>query len=216
MALAFCIALLCAPGSASASAPGIGQLNLMPLPRSALGGGTGGLVLAPDSGIDSNAAAAKDAGKGFTAADLANRGRITGYERDYVRPNATLPQKRHELLTVRTIAERYRDPASAARGLGFWRGVTRRVSGRRQNGVTATISPFRAGIGDGAFAYDLVYRFGTQPLYYEGDIVFRSGSLLGAVFVSATDAHGLRARTLRLADRLASRIRHVAADGVRR
>ena len=73
VALVISIALLCsvASGSAAASSsrltPGMGQLNLMPLPRSALGVGGGALKLAPDSGVVSNAYAAQDAGDGFTA-----------------------------------------------------------------------------------------------------------------------------------------------------
>ena len=182
----------------------------MPLPRSDLGAGSAALVLAPDSGVVSNAAAAKDAGRGFTGADLATRGRITGYSRDYLLPNATVPQTRHRLLGVRTIAELYRDPGTATRGLAFWRGVTRKLSASQANGVRIAISPFQASIGNGAFAFELAYRQLGQPLYYVGDVVFRSGSLLGAVFVSATDRVDLRARTLRLADRLAARIGRVA------
>ena len=183
----------------------------MPLPRSALGAGSAALVLAPDSGVVSNAAAAKDAGQGFTATDLATRGRITGYSRDYLLPNATVPEKRHRLLGVRTIAELYRNPGTATRGLAFWRAVTRRLSVGQANGVRIAMSPFRATIGNGAFAFELAYRQLGQPLYYVGDVVFRSGSLLGAVFVSATDRVDLRARTVRLADRLATRISSVAA-----
>ena len=215
VALVISIALLCSAASGSATAsssrltPGMGQLNLMPLPRSALGVGGGALKLAPDSGVVSNAYAAQDAGDGFTGADLTKRGRVTGYSLDYVVPNATLPQTRHALLGVRTIAELYRGPAMATRGLAFWRGVTRNLSGRQANGITVAVSPFRAGIGAGTFAFELTYRHTGQPLYYVGDVVFRTGPLLGAVFVTATDATGLRARTLQLADRLASRIRRV-------
>jgi hypothetical protein len=212
VALALGTALLCSAGSALAA--GAGHLSLMPLPRSALGGGSASLVLAPDSGVVSNAFAARDAGKGFTAADLAKRGRITGYALDYVLPNATVPQPRHALLGVRTIAELYRGRVTARQGLAFWRGVTSRLSGSQSNGVTIAVSPFRAGIGVPAFAFELTYRHKAQPLYYVGDVVFRTGRLLGAVFVSATDRVGLRARTLHLADSLAGRIRRVVAGQV--
>jgi hypothetical protein len=209
LALVVSVAFLASAGAASAE--GIGQLDRLPLPRSALGGGSAALRLAPDSGLVSNASAAQDAGAGFTAADLANDGRITGYQLDYALPNATVPQQRPELLGVRTIAELYRDPVKATRGLAFWRGVTRKRSGPQANGITVTVSPFRATVGGGAFAFELTYRHTGQPLYYVSDIVFRSGRLLGAVFVSATDHVGLRARTLRLADTLASRINRVPA-----
>jgi hypothetical protein len=183
----------------------------MPLPKSALGAGSAALARAPDSGVVSNAYAAQDAGGGITAADLANRGRITGYALDYVVPNATLPQTRHALLGVKTMAELYRDPATARRGLTFWRDVTRNLSGGTTNGVTVVASPFRARVGDGAFAFELTYRDTGQPLYYVGDVVFRSGRLLGSVFVTATDNIGLRARTRQLANSLVSRIRRVDA-----
>src|ERR1700691_449186 len=138
------------------SAAGTEHLDLMPLPRSALGAGSAALVRAPDSGVASNAYAAQDAGGGITAADLAKRGRITGYALDYVVPTAALPQARHALLGVKTMAELYRDPATAKRGLTFWRDVTRKLSGRMTNGVRVVASPFRAGVGDGAFGFELI------------------------------------------------------------
>ncbi len=193
------------------SAAGTVHLDLMPLPRSALGAGSAALVRAPDSGVVSNAYAAQDAGGGITAADLAKRGRITGYALDYAVRNATVPQTRHVLLGVKTMAELYRDPATATRGLTFWRDVTRKLSGRMTNGVRVVASPFRTGVGDGAFAFELTYRLTGRPLYYVGDVVFRSGRLLGSVFVSATDDIGLRARTLQLAHSLVRRIRRVDA-----
>ena len=210
-ALVMSVGLLWAATSADA---GAGRLELMPLPRAALGSDTAALVLAPGSGVVSNASAARDAGPGFTAANLAERGRITGYTLDYVLPNATVPQRRYRLLGVQTIVERYRDPAAAARGLSFWRGVTRRRSGVYAGGVTVGLSVFRARVGNGSFAFELSYRRVGQALYHVGDIVFRSGRLLGAVFVSATDVNGLRARTLDLADHLAIRIRRVLAGQI--
>jgi hypothetical protein len=211
VALAVSAALLCS----MASAAGTGQLDLMPLPQRALGPGGAALALAPSSGVVSNAYAAHDAGHGFTAADLAKLGRITGYTLDYVLPNATVPQTRHALLGVQTIAELYSDRATATRGLAFWRGVTRERSGRSANGVMVTVSAFRAGVGDDSFAFELTYWHTGQPLCYVGDVVFRSGRLLGAVFVSATDSIGLRTRTLHLADRLARRIRRVLDGRIR-
>jgi hypothetical protein len=204
-ALAVIASALCPAASAVVT----GRVDLMPLPRSALGPGTAALALTTDSGILSNAYAARNAGPGFTAADLAKSGRITGYTLDYFLPNATVPQTRHALLGVQTIAELYRDRPTAIRGLAFWRGVTRKLAGRQANGVTVAVSPFRARVGEGAFGFEIVYRHAGQPLYYVGDVVFRSGALLGAVFVTATDRIGLRTRTLHLADRLARRMRRV-------
>jgi hypothetical protein len=209
-ALAVGISLLCSAAAAAET----WHLDVMPLPRSALGPGAAALRLAPDSGVVSNAYAAQDAGHGYTAADLAKRGRITGYALDYVLPKTTLPQTRHALLGVHTIAELYSDRATATRGLGFWRGVTRRLSTSHSSGVTVAVSVFRARVGEGSFAFELTYRYRGQPLYYVGDVVFRSGRLLGAVFVSATDVTGLRTRTLELADRLAGRIKRVLAGQI--
>lgn len=209
MPLAASIVLLGVSGSAAGS---VGRLDLMPLQRSALGAGSAALVRAPDSGVVSNAYAAKDAGSGFTAADLAKRGRIIGYALDYVVPAALLPQARHALLGVKTMAELYRDPATARQGLTFWRDVTRNLARRTTHGVRVVVSSFAAGVGEGAFAFELTYQLAGKPLYYVGDIVFRSGRLLGSVFVTATDKIGLRARTLHLADSLARRIQQVDAS----
>ena len=185
----------------------------MPLPRSALGPGAGALALARSSGVLSNADAARTAGPGFTAVDLAKRGRITGYTLDYRLPNITVPQTRHELLGVQTIAELYSNRATATRGLAFWRNLTRKRK-TFPNGITVAASPFQSRAGDGSFAFELTYRDAVSPLYHVGDVVFRSGNLLGAVFVSATDDRGLRARTLHLADILASRIERVLAGQI--
>lgn len=208
-AVAGSIALLC-PGASAAVRI---RLDLMPLPRSALGPGAGALALSQHSGVLSNGDAADTAGHGFSASDLAKLGRITGYTLDYRLPNATVPQTRHELLGVQTIAELYTNRTTATRGLAFWRGLTRE---RRAfpNGITVAASPFHARVGNGSFAFELTYRDGGPPLYYVGDVVFRSGSLLGAVFVSATDDRGLRTRTLHLADNLAKRIKRVLAGQI--
>ncbi|HEY1775778.1 MAG TPA: hypothetical protein VGG41_06430 [Solirubrobacteraceae bacterium] len=205
--LAVSIALV----TCAASAAQTGNLDQMPLPRSELGPGTAALTLAPGSGVVSNAYAAHDAGHGYTAADLTRLGRITGYELDYVLPNASVPQTQRRLLGVQTIAELYRDRATAQGGLTFWSGVTRRLSGHQANGDSVAVAAFQAHVGDGSFAYELTYRQRGQTLYDVGDIVFRSGSLLGAVFVSATDAAGLRTRTLQLAHNLVSRMKRVQA-----
>jgi hypothetical protein len=204
-AFAVSIAVLCSAASAAEPA----RLELMPLPRSALGPGTSALVLAPDSGVVSNTAAARDAGAGFTAADLAKRGRITGDALDFVLPNAAVPQTRHALLGVKTIAELYSDRATASRGLAK---ALRAPGGRCQR---VAVSAFRGRVGNGSFALELTYRRDGAPLYYVGDVVFRSGRLLGAVFVSATDSIALRTRTLHLAARLGSRIGRVLAGQIR-
>ena len=65
------------PGS-DADAAGPRPLASMPPPQRALGPDAAGLSLSADSGVDSNADAARHAGGGVTAADLARAGRVTG------------------------------------------------------------------------------------------------------------------------------------------
>ena len=204
-----CAAALAAP--ASAIAPRL--LALMPLPKAALGPDAAALPLASDSGVDSNAKAAKNAGAGVTAADLARQGRITGYLRDYhdAAPHYSLGR----LIGVESIAELYRSRATAAAGLSFWLGVNKRLHGSVGRGVTIVSRPFVAHIDDGAFAFELTYRLNGRTVSYVGDVVFRTGSYLGAVFVTAIDKTGLRARTVALAEKLAARIHGVLAGKIR-
>ena len=77
------------------------------------------------------------------------------------------------------------------------------------------VSPFGTRVGNGSFAFELTYRTAGPPFAYVGDVVFRLGRLLGAVFVSATDDIWLRSRTLELADKLAARMRRVLAGQIR-
>jgi hypothetical protein len=193
VAIAACAALLCSDTS---------RLALMPLPRQALGADAQGLTLARDSGVDSNAGAARNAGHGVTAADLARQGRITGYTLDW-QATGTTP---HTLLGVQTIAELYRSAGAAARGLGFWGDVTKRLARTRQNGVTISLAPFEARVGDGSYAFVLTYRLTGRAVGYVGDVVFRTGNLLGAVFVTTTEEAPLRGRTLALAEKLLARM----------
>ncbi len=115
---------------------------------------------------------------------------------------------------MQTIAELYRDESAATKGLAFWHGVTRALTASKANGVSVGLTPFEARVGDGAFAFELTYTLAGRPLLYVGDVVFRSGDLLGAVFVTATDDAGLRARTAGLADELEARIQQVLAGKI--
>jgi hypothetical protein len=186
----------------------------MPLPLQAFGPEAAALSLVGDSGVDSNADAARKAGGGTTAAELASYGRVTGYTLDYDRPAAIALRSAHALLEVQTIAELYRDESAATKGLAFWRGVTRALEGSEANGVSVGLVPFEARVGDGAFAFELTYTLAGRLLFYTGDVVFRTGDLLGAVFVTATDDAGLRARTAGLADELEARMQHVLAGKI--
>ena len=189
------------------------RLASMPLPKHLLGADAGALALASDSGVSSNADAARHAGQGLTGSDLARTGRVTGYTLDYVLPSTAVAGDFQSLLGVQTIAELYRNKPAAVKGLAFWRGVTSSLGKRLTNGTTVDLSPFRAQVGDGAYAFELRYRRSGQTLGYIGDVVFRHGNLLGAVFVTSRDKVGLRARTLDLAERLLARMRRVSAGG---
>ncbi len=204
---AVCAAVLCP----AAAAVDPSRLALMPLPKDALGLDTTGMSLVDDSGVDSNADAAEVAGGGVTAAELARSGRITGYTLDYSRPLVGSHRGAQSLARVQTVAELYRNAATATKGLVFWRGVTRAREASTGSGVKVGLTPFDARVGDGAFAYLLTYRDAGKPILYVGDVVFRRGDLLGAVFVTATDVTGLRARTVVLAQRLRARIDKVVA-----
>jgi hypothetical protein len=207
--LAAWVAALCS--TATAAPPG--KLALMPLPKQVLGADAQVLALTKDSGVDSNATAARTAR--VATAVLTRDGRITGYALDYLRPGLPVVPVGANLLEVKTIAERYRDAASAAQGLRFWRRVTRRTSAGNTKNVTVTLSSFRTRIGDGTFAFELTYRRGGVPVFYIGDVVFRTGGLLGAVFVTTMDDAGLRTRTIHLAHVLATRIKRVDAGEIR-
>ena len=211
-ALAACAAVVCP----SASAVDPRSLALMPLPRQSLGPDAAALVLAKDSGVASNAAAARDAGGGVTAAALASDGRITGYTLDYALPRLRARRRAQSLLEVQTIAELYRDQSTAMRGLSFWRVVTGALRGTKAGGVTVGLSPFTVHVGNGAFAFELTCRFAGKPVLYVGDVVFRRGDLLGAVFVTVTREAGLRARSVALAHRLAARIEQVTTGKIQK
>jgi hypothetical protein len=198
--------------SSAAAAGGTQRLARMPLPRQALGTGGAALTLLRDSGVDSNADAARHAADGVTAADLARYGRITGYTLDYAVPAGRAPQS---LLAVQTIAELYRNAATAKRGLAFWRAVTKSLNGTRSHGVTIRLAPFPVRVANGAFAFAFNYSSAGQPLFYLGDVVFRTGDMLGAVFVTLRDEAGVRTRARVLADRLATRMKAVAAGAIR-
>jgi hypothetical protein len=207
---AVCAAVFCP----SAAAIDPSRLALMPLPKKALGPDAAALTLANGSGVDSNAEAAIHAGRGVTAADLASLGRVTGYTLDYGRTGVSQAHADHLLIELQSVAELYRSESTAIKGLAFWRGVTQALTTSETNGVTVGLASFKASVGDGAFAFELTYFEAGKPLAYVGDVVFRTGDLLGAVFVTATDDRGLRARTVDLADKLAGRMRQVVAGRI--
>lgn len=160
--------------------------------------------------MSSRTDAARNAGHGITAADLARAGRITGYALDYFLTDRATPQN---VLGVKSLAELYRSKPAAVKGLSFWRKITESLGTTRGQGVTIALTPFPAQVGDGAYAFELTYQRGGKPVGYLGDVVFRTGDLLGAVYVTVHDDTGLRSRTLELARKLLARTHRVAPGG---
>jgi hypothetical protein len=116
-----------------ASASGASQIKLalLPLPKAALGQAGHSLSLAPDSGTDSNAYAASQATGNVTAKRLEQLGRISGYLLDYGTPFSDSPA----VSEIQTEVERYRTPAEARKGLGFWRKQELDVRALKQFGL---------------------------------------------------------------------------------
>ena len=126
---AFVAAVLLSAGSASGSSQL--KLALLPLPKSALGQVGHSLTLAPDSGVDSNAHSASQATGNVTAARLERLGRISGYLLDYGTPFSDSTG----VSEIQTEVERYRTPAAALKGLGFWRKEELDVRALKQFGL---------------------------------------------------------------------------------
>jgi hypothetical protein len=116
-----------------ASASGASQIKLalLPLPKAAFGQAGRSLSLAPDSGTDSNAYAASQATGNVTAKRLEQLGRISGYLLDYGTPFSDSPA----VSEIQTEVERYRTPAEARKGLGFWRKQELDVRALKQFGL---------------------------------------------------------------------------------
>jgi hypothetical protein len=126
---AFVAAVLLPVAAASGSSQV--KLALLPLPKAALGQSGRSLSLAPDSGVDSNAHSASQATGNVTAARLKRLGRISGYLLDYGTPFSDSPG----VSEIQTEVERYRTPAAALEGLGFWRNQELDVRALKQFGL---------------------------------------------------------------------------------
>jgi hypothetical protein len=111
------IAAVLVPVSASARSVAQVQLELLPLPKSALGAAGRPLPLARDSGVTSNAKEASNASGDVTAKQLKHLGRLSGYMLDYGNSFGDSAGIRE----IRTEIEQYRTVAEARKGLGFWR-----------------------------------------------------------------------------------------------
>lgn len=110
------VAAVFVPGATASSTASV-KLALVPLPKPALGAAARNLPIAHDSGVASNAQEASQASGNVTAKQLTHLGRVTGYLLDYGNPFGSSAGI-HE---IQTEIERYRTPASARKGLAFWR-----------------------------------------------------------------------------------------------
>ena len=110
-------------GGASAAERSVSRasLALMPLAKPALGKEAFALPLDRDSGVQTNADAARNATGHVTAAQLTRLGRLTGYELDYNDAAGHALAARKGLLEVSTGVELYGSASAARNGLAFWR-----------------------------------------------------------------------------------------------
>lgn len=202
-----------ASGAPAAIAPS--SLALMPLPKSSLGASALSLPLDSDSGVQTNADAARNANGKVTAAKLGKLGRITGYELDYNDSAAHALATRKGLLEVTTGVELYRSPAAARNGLAFWRHDATNLSTFRALGITASVKAFPApGLPGRSFAATAVLKIPGKPRVYGVAIGFVSGPLIGDVSVTAADAGDRRGYAVSLAKQLLARIRGVLAGRI--
>ncbi len=197
-------------GAAEGGSVAVGRdrLALMPLPKSALGTAALSLPLDQDSGVVSNADAARNAdGPRVTAARLSRLGRITGYTLDYDDAAGRALVARHGLLQVQTGVDLYRSPAAAGAGLAFWRRDDADVRLAKAAGATVSLSSFPVGsLGSSGFGLSGVAKLKGKPPVYGVDIQFARGPLVASVSVSAADSRSRRAYVLSLAKQLDARI----------
>ncbi len=191
------------------------QLALMPLPLSSLGPAASALPLSPDSGVQSNSAAASNTNKLTTAKTFARLGRITGYQLDYSDPTFAALGAGHGLIDVDTEVDLYKSPTSASAGLAFKQKDDLSVQGLRSSmlGVTASIfAP--AKVGESRYGLNGVLKPVGIGSLYACDVNFQEGSLVASVSITAADPTGIQAVAASLAARLDARIAAVRSGKV--
>jgi hypothetical protein len=215
--LAVVAAGLAASSSAVAAGPAItpAQLALMPLPKAALGPSALSLPLDPDSGVQTNADAASNAFGRVAAADLARIGRLSGYDLDYNDAAGKAIVAGHGLLEAETGVELYRDPASATRGLAFWRQDTTRAAKLHTPGLAFSMTPFPVnGLGPSTFSVSASIKLKGKPPFYGAQIMFQVDRLLAAVSLSSPQASEVQQLAPPLARQLKARIGLVLAGKI--
>ncbi len=187
------------------------QLPLMPLPGSSLGSQVHGLLLAPDSGVVSNAEAASNANATVTSSRMDSLGRLSGYQLDY----GTGSPSGASIYQVETGVEVYRSASDAARGLAFWRKDDVDLGKLKSLGLSVSLTIFHApelspdGFGDVGTA-----TIKGVPSLHGSDVDFRLGNLIGMVSVSGADSTRLRGLALSDAHALKARMSGVLAGKI--
>lgn len=192
------------------------SLALMPLPKAELGAAASLLPLDQQSGVQTNADAARAATGKVTAVQLDKLGRITGYELDYNDAAGHALAARRGLLEVNTGVELYRSPAAARNGLAFWRRDVKKMKKLGGAlGISVSLATFTTtGLPRPLFAATTVVKLKGKPPLYATDVAFVSKQLLGEVAVTAADAQDRRAYTVSLAKKLKARIDGVLAGRI--
>jgi hypothetical protein len=212
------VATACVGASAGSAAAAVtpSQLALMPLPKGALGPGAIALPLDPQSGVQTKADTAQNATGQVTVADLTKLGLLTGYALDYNDAGGSALLRGRGLLEVDTGVELYRDDAAATHGLAFWRKDDLRVASVTQAGIDASLSTFAiSGVGSDNFALFVRFKLKGKPTFYGADVVFRDGSLLAEVSISAADRAEVIPLARRVAPALKDRIALVLAGRIK-
>jgi len=186
------------------------QLELMPLPKAALGAAARSLPLDRDSGIQSNAAASRSNNGNPTAAALDRAGRLTGYGLGYSDNEARALAAGHGLVEVQTQADLYLNPAAARAGVALWRRARIALGRKGTPGARVSTSLFPSGRpARGSFGAAVVINVRGKPPIYGFEVQFVQGPLVGSVDVFAADRGGRRALALSLARRLDARMQGV-------
>jgi hypothetical protein len=148
---------------ASASNLSQPKLAVLPLPKAQLGPVGRSLSLAADSGVDSNAHSASQATGNVSAKRLKRLGRVSGYLLDWGTPFSDSPG----VSEIQTEVERYRTPAMARRGLGFWRKQELDVRALKAFGLSVSFKKVAlAHVAHPYWAYLTIGRIhGLKPVY---------------------------------------------------
>jgi hypothetical protein len=213
--LAAIAALVLAVPAAGATSVSTAQLALMPLPKALLGAGASALPLDQDSGVITNADAARNASGHVTQAQVAALGRLTGYELDYNDSGGSALLRGHGLVEVQTEADLYRNDLAAHWALAFWRKDELVPANFSGVGIKVTLKKVALpGLGADGWAYQGTAKIQGKPTLYGTDVYFRDGSLLGYVSVSAANRSATLPLASKLVPALRSRIEGVLAGRV--